>query len=168
VSSTPLGDAGETFSSGAARPRTTYLIGRLDRIVRRAFDELLREFELTALPYTALTVLAARPGLSNAQLARRSFMTPQGMNQVVESLEAKGMVRRLPSPYNRRVRCIELTDRGRWVVEQCAARVEAFEQSLLDALDPDEQVQLNHLLRVIVDANRHTRPEHRSGAAHAG
>lgn len=168
MTSSRVGAAGENISSGGAPPRTTYLIGRLDRIVRRAFDELLREFELTALPYTALTVLAARPGLSNAQLARRSFMTPQGMNQVIESLEAKGMVRRGPSPYNRRVRCIELTDRGTWVVEQCTARIEAFEQSLLASLAPDERDQLNRLLRAIVDANRHTRPERRPGVAGPG
>ncbi len=157
MTSSRVGAAGENISSGRAPPRTTYLIGRLDRIVRRAFDELLREFELTALPYTALTVLAARPGLSNAQLARRSFMTPQGMNQVIESLEAKGMVRRRPSQYNRRVRCIELTHRGTWVVEQCEERVHQFEQSLLRSLEAGEQEELNRLLRVIVDANRRTR-----------
>lgn len=157
MTSSPVGAAGETISSGGARPRTTYLIGRIDRIVRRAFDERLKEFGLTALPYTALTVLAARPGLSNAQLARRSFMTPQGMNQVVEALEAKGMVRRVPSPHNRRVRCIELTERGTWVVEQCEDRVHRFEQSLLRSLEAGEQEELNRLLRTIVDANRRTR-----------
>lgn len=166
MSSNPRGAAGEGNSSGG-RPRTTYLIGRLDRIVRRAFDERLREFGLTALGYTALTVLDARPGLSNAQLARRSFMTPQGMNQVIDALEEKGMVRRVPSLHNRRVRCIELTDRGTWVVEQCADRVREFEQTLLGALDAAEQEELNRLLRVIVDSNRQTGAD-RTHAATAG
>lgn len=150
--------AGAESAPGGGRPLTTYLIGRLDRIVRRALDERLREFGLTALGYTALTVLEARPGLSNAQLARRSFMTPQGMNQVIDALVDKGLVRRVPSAHNRRIRCIELTERGAWVVEQCSERVNDYEQSLLETIDPHDREQLNRLLRVIVDANRHTLP----------
>lgn len=146
--------AGTEPLSGDGRPLTTYLIGRLDRIVRRALDERLREFGLTALGYTALTVLEARPGLSNAQLARRSFMTPQGMNQVIDALVDKGLVRRVPAAHNRRIRCIELTEHGAWVVEQCSERVNQYEQSLLETIDPPERDQLNRLLRVIVDANR--------------
>jgi DNA-binding MarR family transcriptional regulator len=146
--------AGADASPGGGRPLTTYLIGRLDRIVRRALDERLREFELTALGYTALTVLEARPGLSNAQLARRSFMTPQGMNQVIDALVEKGLVRRVPSAHNRRIRCIELTERGVWVVDQCSERVHEYERALLDTIDPNERDDLNRLLRTIVDANR--------------
>ena len=149
--------AGAESAPGGGRPLTTYLIGRLDRIVRRALDERLREFGLTALGYTALTVLEARPGLSNAQLARRSFMTPQGMNQVIDALVDKGPVRRVPSTHNRRIRCIELTERGVWVVDQCSERVNQYEQSLLDMIDPNERDDLNRLLRVIVDANRRPR-----------
>lgn len=151
---TTVGDVPGT--AGEAGPLTTYLIGRLDRIVRRALDECLREFGLTVLAYTSLTVLQARPGLSNAQLARRSFMTPQGMNQVIAVLLDKGFVQRSPSPANRRVQHLELTKRGARVVEQCNALVIEYEQRLLDPLDPAEREQLNRSLRTIVDANRRT------------
>jgi DNA-binding MarR family transcriptional regulator len=149
------GDAHEEPSGRPPRrPLTTYLIGRLDRIVRRGLDEQLRGFDLTVLGYTALTVLEARPGLSNAQLARRSFMTPQGMNQVVAALAEKGLVTRSQSTSNRRVQHIQLTTRGRSVVEQCSRRVVEYEQALLAALGEGERDQLNDLLRTIVDSNR--------------
>jgi DNA-binding MarR family transcriptional regulator len=143
-------------TSSGGRPRTTYLIGRLDRIVRRGLDEQLRGFDLTVLGYTALTVLEARPGLSNAQLARRSFMTPQGMNQVIAALVEKGLVTRLQSTSNRRIQHIELTERGLLVVEQCSRRVVDYEQALLASLAPSEREQLNGLLRTVVNANRRT------------
>ena len=138
----------------ATRPHTTYLIGRLDRIVRRALEERLRRFELTVLGYTALTVLAARPGLSNAQLARRSFMTPQGMNQAIAVLVDKGLVRRTPDAGNRRVQLIELTDEGRWVVGECTVEVEDYERELLDSLGPERRALLNELLQTVVNRNR--------------
>lgn len=139
------------------RPHTTYLIGRLDRIIRRALEERLRDFGLTVLGYTALTVLAARPGLSNAQLARRSFMSPQGMNQAITVLVAKGLIKRTPAADNRRVQQIGLTETGRQVVDECTARVEEYEGKLLASLDPTERDQLNGLLHTIVNENRQHR-----------
>lgn len=136
-------------------PLTTYLIGRLDRIARRALDERLREFGLTALGYTALSVLTVRPGLSNAQLARRSFMTPQGMNQVIDVLVERGYVERHQSTEHGRIRHITLTELGQSVVDECSQRVLAFEAELLAPLDAEQREQLNALLRQVVDANRH-------------
>lgn len=106
------------------------------------------------LGYTALTVLAARPGLSNAQLARRSFMTPQGMNQALAVLTEGGFVRRKPDKQNRRIQRIELTARGRRVVEECAGRVEQLEEKLLSSLSQHERSELNSLLQTIVNDNR--------------
>ena len=135
-------------------PRTTYLIGRLDRTVRRALEDLIRDQAVTVLGYTALTVLAVRPGLSNAQLARRSFMTPQGMNQALAALTERGLVHRRPDELNRRVQRLELTPKGAKVVEVCADRVERFEQQLLATLTVDEQAEMNSLLRRVVEGTR--------------
>ncbi len=136
------------------RPHTTYLIGRLDRIIRRALEERLRSHGVTLLGYTAMTVLAVRPGLSNAQLARRSFMTPQGMNQAVAVLAEGGFIQRSPDDANRRRQRIELTDLGHRVVGECSAAVAEYEQQLLGALSPDARDELNGLLRAVVEANR--------------
>ena len=50
-----------------------------------------KPYGLTTLQYTTLSVLGrqGRP-LSNAQLARRAYMTPQAMSEVIEALESKG------------------------------------------------------------------------------
>jgi DNA-binding MarR family transcriptional regulator len=136
------------------RPHTTDLIGRLDRIVRRALEARLRPYEVTLLGYTALTVLAVRPGLSNAQLARRSFMTPQGMNQAIAVLAERGLVRRTPDQNHRPEQRIELTARGRRVAARWSAEVAASERELLAALAPEARDRLNTLLHTVVDASR--------------
>ena len=43
----------------------------------------LAEIGLSVQEYTAMSVLGARPGLSNAQLARRSLVTPQSMIEIL-------------------------------------------------------------------------------------
>ncbi len=133
---------------------TTYLVGRVDRIVRRALEALVEDQGVSVVGYTAMSVLASRPGLSNAELARRSFVTAQGMSQTLTSLAADGLIRRTPASDNRRVQRVELTDRGQRVVEVCTARVAAYESDLLAVLSPGQRTELNAMLRAIVDSNR--------------
>ena len=93
--------AGEREEVGEAR--ISYVIARLERAVRAAINERVSPYGLTTLQYTTLSVLGRRGGLSNAQLARRSYMTPQSMSEVIEALERKGLIKRDQHPNHRRV-----------------------------------------------------------------
>jgi DNA-binding MarR family transcriptional regulator len=137
------------------RTRTAYLLGRLDRLVYRALEDILRDEDITVLGYTALTVLASRPGLSNAQLARRAFMTPQGMNQALAGLAEKDLVKRTPDELNRRVLRIELTERGHQLVEGYERQIDLYEEKLLASLSDNQRDELNGMLLTIVNDNRH-------------
>ena len=142
-------------------PRTTYLVGRLDRIVRRGLESVLARHSITVQQYTALSVLAARPGLSNAQLARRSLMTPQGMNQALAALSDAGLVRRVPQPDNRRILSIELTARGKAVVKRCDVVVDGFERQLLSRLSARQREELYDTLSLLADVG-HDHPPRRA------
>src|SRR5580765_2125201 len=83
----------ESFDD-APEPRISYVIARLERAVRQAIAERVRPHDLTTLQYTTLSVLGRRGQLSNAQLARRAYMTPQSMSEVIEALERKGLIER--------------------------------------------------------------------------
>jgi DNA-binding MarR family transcriptional regulator len=133
---------------------TTYLIGRVDRIVRRALEELIGDQDVSVVGYTAMSVLEGRPGLSNAELARRSFVTPQGMSQTLAVLSERRLIRRTPATSNRRVQLVELTDRGHQVVAVCNRRVIEFERELLSCLSEHQRSDLNATLSTIVNRNR--------------
>ncbi len=75
-------------------PRISYVIARLERAVRAAIGERVKPYGLTTSQYTTLSVVGARSGLSNAQLARRAYMTPQSMSEVIEALETRGLIER--------------------------------------------------------------------------
>lgn len=124
-----------TSAKGAsAQPRLAYVIGRLDRALRRHLDEAVRPHGLTTQQYTALSVLRARAGLSNAQLARRSFITPQSMSEVLAALVAKGFVRREAHPTHGRILRVELTPKGFAALAACDAAVDAIEEQMLREL----------------------------------
>lgn len=115
-------------------PRISYVIARLERAVRQGINELVKPYGLTTLQYTTLSVLGGRGELSNAQLARRAYMTPQSMSEVIEALEQKGLIERSPSPNHRRVMPAALTAKGRRVLRECDAVVDEFEARMLAGL----------------------------------
>lgn len=117
-------------------PRISYVIARLERAVRQAIATRVRPYGLTTLQYTTLSVLGGRGGLSNAQLARRSYMTPQSMSEVIEALERKGLITRSQHPNHKRVFPATLTATGAKVLEACDEAVADMEEEMLQALDP--------------------------------
>ena len=133
-------------------PRLSYVIGRLDRVLRRRLGAAVEPAGLTLPAYTALSVLRAQDGLSNAQLARRSLITPQSMSEVLAQLGEKGYVRRRAVPGRGRVIGIELTTAGRRVLTRCDRAVDGVEREMLAGLDAGEAASLRGSLVRLIDA----------------
>lgn len=127
-------------------PRVSYLVGRLDRLLRRRLGEALAPHGLSLPEYTTLSVLHFRSGLSNAELARRSLITPQAMNEVLTRLEERGLVRRRVDPDHGRVRPAELTAAGTRLLRAADASVEAVERAMLGGAGAAERKGLRTLI----------------------
>jgi DNA-binding MarR family transcriptional regulator len=123
-------------------PRLSYVIARLERALRAAINDRVKPYGLTTLQYTTLSLLGARGELSNAQLARRSYMTPQAMSEVIEALEGKGLIRRDTHPNHRRIYPAALTAKGRKVLSECDRAVDDLEEQVLRDLSPAERAGL--------------------------
>jgi DNA-binding MarR family transcriptional regulator len=127
-------------------PRLSYLIGRLDRVLRRRLSAAVEPTGLTLPAYTALSVLRAENGLSNAQLARRSLVTPQSMIEALAQLVDQGYVRRRADPDHGRIIRTELTAAGRRALGRCDRAVDRVEQEMLSDLDAAEVAYLRAAL----------------------
>lgn len=68
-----------------------------------------------------------RWGTRLTDLARRARMTKQGMMLVVDDLEARGYVRRVPDPEDGRAKMVRLTARGRRFVAEARRAMAAVE-----------------------------------------
>ena len=127
-------------------PRLSYVIGRVERALRRRLTAAVEPMGLTLPAYTALSVLRVQDGLSNAQLARRSFVTPQSMSEVLALLVERGYVRRRAAPGHGRVIRTELTRAGSRALERCDRAVDAVEREMLADLDGGEASGLRDVL----------------------
>jgi DNA-binding MarR family transcriptional regulator len=127
-------------------PTLSYVIGRLDRVVRSAIAAAVREQGLSVTQYTVLSVLGHRGSLSNAQLARRSYVSPQSMNEVLLTLEERGFVLRQDDPNHGRIRQTALTHKGRQALAVCGEKVSSVEDSMTTELSAAERNELHRLM----------------------
>ncbi|MFI7407163.1 MarR family winged helix-turn-helix transcriptional regulator [Streptomyces sp. NPDC049627] len=129
-----------------APPSLLYMVKQVELVVRSHLDELVKPSGITALQYTALTVLQRHDGLSAAQLARDSFVTAQSIADLVRSLETRGLVRRERNPRNRRELLILLTDSGRELLAQYERSVRELEERMVRDLTAHQTEQFRQAL----------------------
>ncbi len=134
-------------ASEAAPPALPYVIGRVHQGVRRELNVRLGEWDLSLPHFTTLSVLRRRPDLSNAQLARRSLVTPQSMIDIVSSLEQRGLVARTADPAHGRILRARLTPEGRRIVDAVAPAVAELEDEMLaDVPDKHREILVSGMI----------------------
>jgi DNA-binding MarR family transcriptional regulator len=130
-------------------PSLLYAVKQVELAVRSHLDDLLKPAGVTALQFTALTVLERRDDLTAAALARNSFVTTQSMADLVAALHRRGLVERFRDPDDGRRILIHLTDAGRALIAEQRPAVEALEKRMLDGLGASEvEVVRNALNRM--------------------
>lgn len=136
-------------------PSVVYAIGRVNQGIRRELRQRLSEWELSVPELTALSILDRRPGLSNAQLARRTMVTPQSMIEILAVLEHRSLVNRTVDPTHGRILRAELTTEGTKVLRAVEPAIHAIQNHMLADVPAD---QLEIFLNVLLVAMDRLRP----------
>jgi DNA-binding MarR family transcriptional regulator len=127
-------------------PSVLYTVKQVELAARHHLDEVLRPAGITALQYTALTVLQRRSGLTVTELAHNSFVKVQSMADLLRPLHDRELISRRADPSHGRRQLISLTAAGRELIDEYGGRVEAVERQMLEPLSEEEAVQLRRLL----------------------
>jgi DNA-binding MarR family transcriptional regulator len=111
-----------------------YRLKRAAAALRGAMDRALREHGLTVPQYACLEHLDQRPGLSNAELARGTFVTRQSMNVVLRGLQETGLISRPATTDHGRALPAHLTAEGRSRLDAARSAVYAIERQMVEAV----------------------------------
>jgi DNA-binding MarR family transcriptional regulator len=132
-------------------PMATF--GRLGRVMTHAGRSIEGVFARHGLNVGEFDVLAAlrRAGdpfvMTPTDLSRLLMLSPGGMTNRLDRLEAAGHVSRRPDPDDRRSSLVVLTPAGRVVVDEAVADHVDNERQLLAVLSPTERTALDRALR---------------------
>ncbi|MER8001258.1 MarR family transcriptional regulator [Streptomyces sp. NPDC095613] len=129
-----------------------YRLKRASAALRGAMDKALREHDLTVPQYSCLELLDERPGLSNADLARGTFVTRQSANVVLRGLKDAGLITRAATTDHGRALPVHLTPAGRRRLHAARAAVYAIEERMIEAIPAQRLVALLAALDAMSDA----------------
>ncbi len=127
-------------------------IMRAQQILLARLNEALRPFGLTFPRYEALMLLSftRRGSLPLGKISERLQVHRTSVTNIIDKLEADGLVRRVPHEQDRRATLAEITDEGRRVARAATEAMHgvAFGLGALSDADRDQLTELLRGLRV--------------------
>jgi len=124
-----------------------YLIKEVQQDLRKKMDKSLADIALTTPQYSVLSQLKEFPGMSNAELARKSFVTPQTMNLIVKNLEERQLVVRTVSKSHGKIMNTEVTGNGFKLLGKANGLVFEVEEQIFGCLSKEESNRLKSTLK---------------------
>ncbi|MBB5599201.1 MarR family winged helix-turn-helix transcriptional regulator [Neomicrococcus lactis] len=119
------------------------------RNLRRGWTESLAPFDLTPHQWRTLSMVSRHddgcPRLRDVADSLR--ITPRSATDVVDQLEAKGLITRSPDPTDRRAILLALTAEGNELINKVSSVRRDQSEEFFQVLSADEREQLSSILR---------------------
>jgi DNA-binding MarR family transcriptional regulator len=124
-----------------------YFARRLQVWIFQDFVRSLAAFDIRPAQYSVLIVIEANPGLSQADLGERLGIERARLVRLLDGLERRGLIRRKPSPSDRRSHALHLTREGQRDLEPIKSLAAEHEARLAAHLGPKKRQALLSALR---------------------
>jgi len=128
-------------------PRIIYLMKRAEIEITSQMNDALAACGLTPIQYSLLYFIDINKGdLSSAQLSRRFSVTPQSMNELVQVLQVKKLLKKNADPAHGRILRISITKKGKQLLEESSHALDELENNLLKKFSGDDINALRSLV----------------------
>jgi len=124
-----------------------YLIRRFQVWVFQDFIRTLEAIDIRPAQYSVLVVIGANAGLSQSDLADTLGIERARLVRLLDLLEKRGLMRRLPSPRDRRSHALQLTSEGQKVLKKAKALAATHEARLTEKLGAEPRAAMLEYLR---------------------
>lgn len=133
------------------------LLSDVARLMRRSFDEHVKDIGVTRPQWRVLSVLGRHEGINQGRLADILEVEPITLCRMVDRLQEAGLIERRRHPTDRRAWCLYLTARALVMVQDLVPRAEEVIGAALDGVSAEEQVVMERALdRIRLNLSRHT------------
>src|SRR5262245_25019608 len=136
-----------------------YLIRRLMMISTAIIAEEFEGEDMPVSEWAVLTMIDNHPEIDQSRLAEVVAIDKTNTGRLVDQLEAKGLVERLPNDQDRRVWMLRCTPLGYKTRKRLRLRALATQDKLLSCLKPADRERFIDLMSHVVTANeKYVRP----------
>jgi len=128
-----------------------YLVRQANVAVRAAMEKVLADLDATPPQFAVLTMIASYPGISGADLARLTFLTPQTINVIVRNLEKNGAIEKSAHALHGRILQLTATAKGQALLKRCRVRVKEVEDRIGGLVGRDEDRVIRRWLSAVAE-----------------
>lgn len=122
------------MSETVLRLKRTYIT------VRNAFDEELSRYQLTASQFEVLQYLRSSEGMKQQQLQQNTGVTSATLTGLLDKLEHRELLQRIPSKEDGRAKIVVLTQRGEDLIDSLDDLSMQFEDRMLEHFSQTERM----------------------------
>jgi MarR family transcriptional regulator for hemolysin len=102
--------------------------------------------------HTVLAIIRDNPGIRQRTLAELLMVREPNMTRMIQGLQASDLISRAVDKSDRRAFHLNLTDKGRALMQSVAGRIDNLEELLLGSLYSQERGKLRDYLDRILSA----------------
>ncbi len=124
----------------------------MDIGMQRSLHERLHFAKSLGLSMPQLSVLFQlhfRGVCGMSEVSERFEITPAAASQLVDKLVQNGLIRREEDPRDRRAKCLELTDKGRELLQRNFDERYRWVDELAEKLTPEERAKVKEALEIM-------------------
>ncbi|HEV2558154.1 MAG TPA: MarR family transcriptional regulator [Microvirga sp.] len=133
--------------------RPGHLIRRAQQIAVAIFMEECAGLDLTPVQYAALVAIREHPGVDATRLSALIAFDRSTLGNVLERLEAKGLIERTASPADKRIKVLHLRPEGRRLLREIEPAIARTQERILGPLKPADRRRFMELLEQLVALN---------------
>jgi DNA-binding MarR family transcriptional regulator len=115
------------------------LIGELHNCCKERYTNEAKAFNMPQAELRCLMLFEGHKYLTGIQIAGLLEVAKSRATVIIENLEKKGLVQRVPDPNDARVKLINLTPAGQRKVRKIEEFMFTLHQQLLDQIDPAQR-----------------------------
>lgn len=144
--------AAEPVDLGALPNLVGYMLRRAQLAVFQDFWRGYEAFDIRPAQYAVLMIIERNPGLRQSQVSAALNIKRANLVALLDSLEHRGLAKRVPVATDRRSYALHLTDEGAALMKKLAEANAAHEQRISAKIGEDGRKELLRLLHGVLDA----------------
>jgi DNA-binding MarR family transcriptional regulator len=127
---------------------------RVSNLVDNKIEALVKSHNLQRAEFSALATLRRSPMpycLSPTALYQSMVFSSGGLTKVLNRLNQAELIERVDNPEDKRSKLVQLTNKGKQLIEIVMPELHHKERGVLSVLSPDEQQLLDSFMRRILE-----------------
>lgn len=126
-----------------------YNARRAALVIIAEFMERMAVYELRTVDFSVLSLITHNPGITSKQLCNTLGIQAPNLVSMVNALEQRELIKRLPHPNDGRAMGLHLTELGEQTVRRAEKTAAELERDVTAKLSPQERKTLLTLLKKI-------------------